>query len=258
MPAPHLPMNIPGAELVLYGGDDFLPTTPRRGINRLLWWKKVRAQRFVDRVAWADSDSMDVDQSELGGFRIELRDLDHSSWGEDEWEFESPTLLRREIGLSDSSLETFRRLVRHRRSVAATVEGLCLPSQRSSDEPNPGFTIVHLATGIMASFYVQKSGFGRILAKSYSNPFKPAEIKDQIPRHFYGYGIGRRIYLAAHALWPKIRWEDGASRATSKSLRKALHRQNPFVWEDKLCVDCPNNATSWRSARNEDFKHAHP
>lgn len=95
----------------------------------------------------------------------------------DEWEFESPGLLRRDSGLSPQSLATFRSLVDHRRELASTREALVLPNAAE-----PGFTIVHVANGIMASF-LDRSGWGSVFAKSYSNPLKPTYLEDSMPLH---------------------------------------------------------------------------
>lgn len=101
----------------------------------------------------------------------------------DEREFESPGLLRRDSGLSPQSLAIFGSLVDRRRELASTREAFVLPNATE-----PGFTIVHVVTGIMASFR-DRSGWGTVLAKSYSNPLKPTYLEDSVPLHFYSYGL---------------------------------------------------------------------
>ena len=222
-------------------------------MRRIMRWQRAQPQTLVERIGWGNPDPDDINDLDLANFRREWDALDSSSWGEEEWLSESPRVLGRSIGLSRQSQATFNRLVNHRRHLASTREALVLPSEPASNSPDPGYTIVHVATGIMGSFLVE-SGCGTVLAKSYSNELKPRYIADSTPRLFYGYGVGRRLYLAAHALWPNVRWQDGAVQATSQSLRKGLHSANAFTWQDSQCQEC---LCPWRTASRAKLERHH-
>lgn len=177
--------------------------------------------------------------------RAELVDLDDRPGHDDEVQFESPGLLDRSQEIGERSISTLRVLVEERRRHAQNPTVLVLPNKNCPElfAAHPGYTLVHHETGIMASFYVEASGLGCIVAKSYSNPLLddallPPERRRPMPKHFYGYGVGRRLYLAAHSLWPHIRWQDGAVRSTSRALRSRLHSMDPYVWQDRDCCLC--------------------
>lgn len=259
MQHPQLPVTLPQSqvELVLYGPDAVEPAPPKRGLKRLWFWRTTPPQPKVKRVGWAIDIPPDLDNGKLGNFRREWANLNPSLADTDELNFESPSLLSRGIGLSSAAHQTFQRIVDHRRSITSDQEALCLPSIKQADAEESGYTLVHVATAIMASFYVDHTGFGRVLAKSYGNQFISTELGDHLPEHFCGYGVGRRLYLAANALWPNVRWRDAASRTTSEALRQWLHQMNPYVWQDKKCSTCISSGIVWRKAYSGQINRVH-
>lgn len=256
MTVPKLPRTLPDPiNVELHAHDACWPPEPEP------WWRRLWPQRerfdpvpMWHTIGWAAHESEPEELEEilaLDNMRFELSEREDRPGYDEEGQFESPTLLQADSGLSPQSRAVLQRLVDQRRAHALTPTVLALPNKPDPYLPDldPGYTLAHHATGIMASFYLQHTGFGGVFAKSYSNTrldpdLVPPEHRRTIPQHFYGYGVGRRLYLTAHALWPEIRWEDGALRSTSHALRSRLHTEDPYTWHDKTC---PNCSPFWRS-----------
>lgn len=251
---PQLPTELSDLNLVIYGADGSSPVPPRK------WWSRARHAKpslLIDAIGQTSPIPGDIDEIALADFTIELEDIDSPDIDTDELIFESPILLKRDIGLSNATRATFAQLVAHRRTVAATAPTLCLPNRNNDDLLEDGYTLVHVATGLIASFVLADNGQGSVLAKGYSNPYMPQRLVDQFTPQFCGYGVGRRLYLAAHELWPDIRWQDNAVRASSKALRVTLHRINPYVWQDRQCETCQYNRTSWKNSTQAELRKPH-
>jgi|JI10StandDraft_1071094.scaffolds.fasta_scaffold83564_5 hypothetical protein len=259
MEPPKLPVIIETASLDIHQPDDpWMPAGQpgRSWLSRLVPWRTT-VPSLIEQIGWANPDPADVDRSALAGFRVEWDSVDTSCWTEDEWQFESPSAWRHTGDLSQSARATFARLIEHRRAIAATRDAVCLPNRQATDDALcAGYSLVHVATGITASFYVNSSGRGTVFAKSYSNPFLPAGLPDRTPSQFYGYGVGRRLYLASHALWPQLRWDDNALRSTSHDLRQALHEIDPFTWQDKKCLSC-RRPNGWHEQSRPELERRH-
>lgn len=264
MTPPVLPVHLDAFELDIYGPEQLsagLTPSPRPKPPWQLarpWVIRPQADpTLFDRIAWASPNPSDLTTFDSGAVGIELNNLADSTWSQDEYDFQAPTLLQRDIGLSDGAKNSFARMVEHRRAIAATTPAICMPNVVTTGRLEAGYTIVHVATGITVSFTIHTNGFGQVVAKSYSNDLKPAALPDRSPSHFYGYGIGRRLYQGAHALWPKVRWADYAARSTSKALRSALHQFDPFIWQDISCDVCADRSVDWWTWPRNDISHAH-
>lgn len=194
-------------------------------------WSEVGSGSPQPREFSFEERSMLADAIQAARIDRNNNHIDQEVW---DWK---PPLLRAVLEnsrVSEQALSAFDRLISHRREQANHHEVVVCQNRDSA-----GYTLIHIRTGITVTFLFQSSGgFGQVLAKSYSNINKPNEVGDQQPTEFYGYGVARRLYRAGGDLLPNIRWFDNAMRDTSRALRSFLHRQDPYRWEDKRCLDC--------------------
>lgn len=259
MPLPPLPLALPDPiNVELHAHNDCWPPDPEPWWRRLWPWREAfDPMPMWHSTGWAQREDQ-ADPEDVGQWlaqvkmRVELEELEDRVGHEDEVEYQSPLLLQRSGEISADALTTLTTLVEQRREHAQSTLVLALPNKPDPYlfQAHPGYTLVHHATGIMASFYLEASGLGQVVAKSYSNPlidttWVPRAARGVMPKHFYGYGVGRRLYLTAHTLWPDIRWEDAALRSTSHALRSRLHEIDPYTWHDKTCPACSH---AWRRA----------
>ena len=107
----------------------------------------------------------------------------------------------------------------------------------------------HAASGLRGRFALDTfDGFGDVFSKPYDIPsIDPDNPQDDGNRweRYAGLGIGRRLYLAAAALNPHIRWRAGVQSPYAAPLRTRLHNSDPYRWAGQ-CSWCTERQISWR------------
>lgn len=80
-----------------------------------------------------------------------------------------------------------------------------------------------------------------------------------INRRYLGLGIGRRLYARGAAIVPNARWaETNAMTEESKGIRRAMHRGNPWRWQNRACPLCGQSGqVDWRQASRAELAALH-
>lgn len=249
---PSLPTSLPDPiALDLYSPDARCPRPQGYG-----WWGIRFPDRIANRIGWAKEDPPGIDHIQRRRLRQELLERTGTLCDYEMVDMEAPRLQQLPLRLSTDSEALLQQLIDHRRRMSAAPQTIFVKSPPVSGCADPGYTMIHVATGITASFYLNHNGKGGVLAKAYSNPHKPPQFPNGNPTRFQGYGVGRRLYLAAHALWPTVRWQDTSARDTTRSLRHHLHQIDPYTWQDK---HCPHGCSAeWWSTTRARMQELHP
>lgn len=249
---PGLPLQLPDPiTLDLFGDRERWPAPPAP-LLRLPRWVPQAQETLLESVGWADVPRWGEEEDARLARSLDPHGLPR------------PLTPSRWLDLAENDVPPSPQLrLRGRERVGAVVSTRqALVVRNRVDKylvqvADPGFSVVHVATGLLASFFVEHDGFGTVFAKSYQNSLTPRSIPSRVPQRFWGHGVGGRLYRAAGVLWPQVRWRDDAVRSTSAHLRVWLHAADPWVWESATCACRP---LWWRGSREEveAFSHAQP
>ena len=134
------------------------------------------------------------------------------------------TLIRHRLTVAAFADHT-RDTVAHYKDIAA--EPITISNNTGPD--GPAVHVAHPATGLHAHFTLDADGtFGAVNSDS-----DPSAVT------YTGLGIGTRLYLAAAAQLPDVRWRDcTVSSEYGHGIRRALHAADPWRWQDKTCPAC--------------------
>lgn len=124
----------------------------------------------------------------------------------------------------------------------------------------PMTVLQHAASGLRGRFAIDPiDGFGDIYSKPYHVPSINPEAPHDDGSHWERYarlGIGRRLYLAAAALYPHARWRVSVMSSHAQPLRSRLHNADPYRWAAH-CGWCQTRPINWRTASPSAFAQ-HP
>jgi len=161
------------------------------------------------------------------------------------------------------TVETIEAFVRERVSQAHAVatDPRMLTREFATDTGGQGLDVQHQESGLRVRFFVTE-GIGRVYAQSYRIPTLDPAFPDPDPElweRWSGLGIGTQIYRRAARAFPGARWPSGNPQDPAVGVRRKLHREDPWRWEDKDCAWCRENLPDrdWRAAPRAVLE-AHP
>lgn len=85
-----------------------------------------------------------------------------------------------------------------------------------------------------------------------SNPehvFSIDDASSPYPEEFQRRGVGRQLYLLGAAEFPHVRWLKSATTDAGVGIRRALHRDDPYRWQEPNCPVCGGDEHLWELAR---------
>lgn len=123
------------------------------------------------------------------------------------------------------------------------------------------WVVQHEETGLRLYLHRESSNQEWIVhAKSYSGGYSLTskhEDENSDAMRYSGMGVGTRLYREAALIDPDARFKDGTARDSSRGVRRKVHLENPYAFENKRCEWCQEQGIRWRLAGRDDFS-SHP
>lgn len=196
-------------------------------------WRHPYALDALDNLTMAASAVCVTARSEIPGTGVFASDL--------------PSVAE---GITVESIEAYVRKCVHEAHTVAT-DPRMLTREFVTDTGGQGLDVQHQASGLRVRFFVTED-IGRVYAQSYRIPTLDPAIPDPDPdlwERWSGLGIGTQIYRRAARAFPEARWPAGNPQAPAAGVRRKLHHEAPWRWEDKDCEWCREHLPSrdWRA-----------